>query len=235
MGGVAGAIHVVQGPYAIAEGFPPTYRGLYGDGYLAVMHFDIIGTGDPTAGLGFMPGGVVVNSETTTAPVLWDFDEIEQPSTWSDTCCLDATVDTTPDDEILPGENVTIAGSGFAPSTQYDVWIVPYTEDSVVAEGQTLATLGAPGMVNTVTSDAIGDFVATVWQVPQDPGLICSLYEIVVDNGDGVYMACDDGLDALGLREWGFHIWPEALTITLLSLGMVGLGGYYAVRRRRAS
>jgi hypothetical protein len=150
--------------------------------------------------------------------------------------CEPPVVESVPGDLFYPGADVSIEGSGFAASTRYNVWIVPYTEDSHVAEGDSLAGLGGPGMVGTVTTEPDGSIPPTViWQVPDDPALICTYYEIVVDDGDCVYNNCNDALDAVALNEWGFHIIPEAMTIILLSSGLVGLGGYYGLRRRKNS
>lgn len=188
--------------------------------------------GDCTTSLVFAAGSILA-STPPSHPLEVDWQN------GSFTCgepCEPPVVESVPGDQFIPGADVGIEGSGFAASTQYCVWIVPYTEDSHVAEGDNLAGLGGPGMVGTVTTEPDGSIPPTViWQVPNDPGLICTYYEIVVDDGDGVYNNCNDALDAVALNEWGFHIWPEAMTIILLSSGLVGLGGYYGLRRRKNS
>jgi hypothetical protein len=46
-------------------------------------------------------------------------------------------------------------------------------------------------------------------------------------------MPDEDGLDAVACDVYGFHIVPEALSLILLSTGLIGLGGYYRLRRRK--
>jgi len=76
-----------------------------------------------------------------------------------------------------------------------------------------------------------------VWHVPE--GLYCTTWEIVADKqGPGygdpdTYNAEWDGLDAIATDVGGFHIYPEGLTIILVALGLVAVGGYLVVRRRR--
>ena len=141
-----------------------------------------------------------------------------------------------PQDEFLPGEELWIYGEGFASETEYNVWIVPYNECAYVREGDVLAGLGGPGNVVTITTEADGSISpAFIYTIPlDDPDMhYCTHWEIVVDNDDGIYHELDDGLDALAYDEWGFHIYPEAMTIVLFSVGLVGLGGYYTLRRRK--
>ena len=199
-------------------------------GTFATICFTVVGVGVSPIDLGNVqvvdPAGGQIPPERT---------DIRNGQVTVEGDCLYPTVDTHPDDEIALGENVTIIGSGFAGNTTYDVWIVPYAPGSVVAEGDALAPLGGPGLVSPVGSDGSGSIAAIVWSVPNNPALVGNYYEIVVDDGDGVYNACNDALDAVGLADFGFHIYPEALTITLFSMGIVGLGGFYALRRRRGS
>jgi len=166
-------------------------------------------------------------------------------------------------DEFLPCEWVWVWGSGFDFCQTYTIWIQPYgpygdlLEPSVV-EGQPLDPGAvppgfppencllldplpvdwAPGWVE-VHIDEAGTFgPVPIWHVD---GKYCELWEIVADKTDaeatnpGFYGSNEDGLDAAALEEWGFHIYPEGLTIILLSLGLVAVGGYLVVRRRRGA
>ncbi|MGB2799080.1 MAG: cohesin domain-containing protein [Dehalococcoidia bacterium] len=95
-----------------------------------------------------------------------------------------------------------------------------------------------PGWVD-VHIDEDGKFgPVPIWHVD---GEYCELWEIVADKIDidatnpGFYGSNEDGLDAACIGEWGFHIYPEGLTIILLSLGLVAVGGYLVVRRRKGA
>ncbi|MDY6892442.1 MAG: hypothetical protein SVO26_01830 [Chloroflexota bacterium] len=139
-----------------------------------------------------------------------------------------------PQDEFLPGEELWIYGEGYNQNESYDVWVVPYTECTHVREGDVLSNLGEWGYITTVTTAEDGSIPPLhILQIPGDSSLICTHWEIVVDNGDGIYQEVDDGLDAMACDEWGFHIYPEAMTIVLFSLGLASLGGYYTLHRRK--
>ena len=128
----------------------------------------------------------------------------------------------------------------------YTIWIQPYgpygdMPDPSVVDGQVLDPALCPpgfppeGIPIEVHIGEDGKFgPVAIWHVD---GEYCELWEIVADKFDegtvGVYDADWDGLDAACLGEWGFHIYPEGLTIILLSLGLVAVGGYILVVRRR--
>jgi len=110
-----------------------------------------------------------------------------------------------------------------------------------------LCPLGFPpgGEPIEVETDGDGRFgPIPIWQVPEDPTLKCTLWEIVADRmnvepyddcNEGFYNEAEDGSDAVACSEWGFHIYPEAFTIILLSVGLAGLGGYFVARRRKGT
>jgi len=165
------------------------------------------------------------------------------------------------DDQFKYCEWVWVWGSGFEESQTYKIWIQAYGEGTSVVEGQVLLATEppcppvfppdgtapppvpepggwVPGWVE-VHIDADGTFgPVPVWHVP-DPGLYCTWWEIVADKqgagyGDpDTYNAEWDGLDAIATDVGGFHIYPEGLTIILVALGLVAVGGYLVVRRRR--
>lgn len=145
--------------------------------------------------------------------------------------------------EFNLGDDVFIQGSGFLPDKDYNVWIVPYDECTQVKEGQDLSDLRGPGMVCTIKTGPDGSISSDkpIWQVPPgddpDDPQPCTYWEIVVDDGDGIFNGAKDGLDACCCDEWGFHIYPELPTAALFGIGLIGLigvGGFVGLRRRRA-
>ena len=157
-----------------------------------------------------------------------------------------------PFDEFGLGEWVWAWGCGFEHSKWYRIWIQPYSEvPCSVEEGQELDPELCPpgfppdGIPIEFETDGDGRFgPIPIWQVPEDTNLICTLWEIVADRmnvepyddyNEGFYNEAEDGLDAVTCGEWGFHIYPEAFTIILLSVGLAGLGGYFVVRRRKGA
>ena len=151
-----------------------------------------------------------------------------------------------PQDEFAPCEWVWVYGEGFGECQEYEIYIQPYDECHSVVEGQPLdhslsVPLGYPDAAGSVKIriEPDGTF-GPVALFHVEKGFYCTLWEIVADkigpdHQAGVYNCAEDGLDAVACDEWGFHIWPEAMTITLLSAGLVGLGGYYGLRRRKDS
>ncbi len=152
-----------------------------------------------------------------------------------------------PKDQIPPCEWVYVWGYGFEFCQDYEIYIQPYEECHSVVEGQVLdhtlsAALGYPDPGTGPVIVHIGEDgtfgPVKLFDVPE--GLYCTYWEIVADkigagHEAGIYNACEDGLDAVACDEYGFHIVPEALTLILLSTGLVGLGGYYGLRRKRSS
>jgi len=55
------------------------------------------------------------------------------------------------------------------------------------------------------------------------------------DHQEGINSYAEDGLDAIACDKCAFHIVPQAFTLILLSTGLVGLRGYYGLRRKRSS
>ena len=162
-------------------------------------------------------------------------------------------------DEFQPCEWVWIWGWDFDYCKTYTIWIQPYGEGTSVVDGQPLNPADCPpgfppvdpmdmpvpcppdwvpGWVE-VHIDTDGTFgPVPIWHVD---GEYCELWEIVADKTDdlatnpGFYGSNEDGLDAAATDAWGFHIYPEGLTIILLSLGLAAVGGYLVVRRRKGT
>ena len=131
-------------------------------------------------------------------------------------------------------EDVYIKGSGFTGNTYYDVWVVPYEECTYVKEGDNLNDLGGPGKVTTIKTDALGKISPmNIGPVPvNDP---TTYWEIVVDDGNGIFNGAEDGLIACCCGERGFNIYPELPTTVLFGIGLVGLAsvsGLVVLRRR---
>ena len=145
-----------------------------------------------------------------------------------------------PKDDFLPGEDVYVWGTGFMAGMEYMIYIQPYVPNTEVYEGQPLdAGAGAPlGYMTPLVVVANADgTIDPQYLFTAAPEHICMYWEIVADamgaGYPGIYNAADDGLDAVALEDYGFHVIPEALTIILLGGGLAGLGGYVAARRRR--
>ena len=165
-------------------------------------------------------------------------------------------------DQFKGCEWIYVWGYGFQHCQWYRIWIQPYGPSDFypagpsVVEGQMLDPAlcppgfdpfnPQPGMIVEVHIDEDGKFgPVPVWHVPEDPALICTLWEIVADKmnvpmaktlyNEGFYNEAEDGLDAAALGEYGFHIYPEGLTIVLLSLGLAAVVGYLVVRRRKGA
>jgi hypothetical protein len=146
-----------------------------------------------------------------------------------------------PLDDFAPGQDVCVWGSGFLPDMDYKIYIQPYQEGVAVAEGDTL-TAGAAALLGyteiTVPANPDGT-LGPVYLFTAAEEHICYYWEIVADDlggaCPGVYNEAEDGLDAVSLNDYGFHVVPEALTIILLGGGLAGLGGYVAARRRKSS
>jgi hypothetical protein len=160
-----------------------------------------------------------------------------------------------PRDEFVPCEWVWVWGYGFEYCQWYEIYIQPYAEGVSVAPGQPLdhalsAPLGYPegprGVLVHVAEDG------TIGPVPlfhASEEHICMYWEIVADKvpappgedgedtatNPGIYDPNEDALDAVALDEYGFHVFPEALTIMLFGVGLASLSGYVLVRKRKSA
>ena len=145
-------------------------------------------------------------------------------------------------DEYTIGETVYASGSGFAPSSSVDVYIV---EDLAWSDGMPIPPdLSSDGM-NTVPTDATGNLTATnVWPPP----LVAGEYDLVFDaNQNGVYDAAVDCVDhpdhpgfvVLPPLPVGGEAYPVnkfALLAPWIGLAMLLIGSitWLTLRRRRA-
>jgi len=131
-------------------------------------------------------------------------------------------------DSFVPSDIVYVKGSGYAPSTAYDLYIV---EDKATwTTGDSLVRV--PGTATTITSDGSGNVPpTTVW----NPGLTPGKYDIVVDtNGNGKY---DDGepLDNNDIVQTaGFLVIPEYLLGAIMGLaGCFAAFGVFRISKRK--
>ncbi len=119
-------------------------------------------------------------------------------------------------------------GSGYAPSTEYDLYIV---NDSLWVDGTLIPNSAIH--VN-VTSDPSGKLQPTViWTAP----LTLGNYDIIVDvNANGRYDLSIDAIDDNDIVTAGFFVVPEYLLGTVMGLGgCFAAFGAYGLYRRRGS
>ena len=151
-------------------------------------------------------------------------------------------------DQFKGCEWIYVWGYGFQHCQWYRIWIQPYNVGANVTEGQELLPDQCPtgfpqdGTWVEVHIDEDGKFgPVPIWHVQ---GELYIPWEIVADKmnvepGDDydedIYNTDEDGLDAVACGEWGFHIYPEGLTIVLVSLGLAAVGGYLVVRRHKGT
>ncbi len=122
-------------------------------------------------------------------------------------------------DTFLPLEEVYARGSGFAPSTTYNVYVVEDIEtwiDHMPIPSRVSST------TETITSDTDGNIAATrLWSAP----IVQGKYDIVVDyNGDGIYDSETDALDSSEIQVTaGFDVIPEAPWVAVVALGSLAI------------
>jgi hypothetical protein len=158
-------------------------------------------------------------------------------------------------DDFVPCQDVYVWGQGFMPGMEYRMYIQPYVPGVEVHENQVLdPAAGAPLGYSPIDVVAAADgTIGPQLLFHAEEQHICMYWEIVADKVEGpcedippigcagigsatnpgVYMPNEDGLDAVACDVYGFHIVPEALSLILLSTGLIGLGGYYRLRRRK--
>ena len=104
----------------------------------------------------------------------------------------------------IPGDNVSVMGSGLSPITTYKIWIQP----DLVGEGDALdASKDPSGLQEVITTDEDGNFSNTlIWPIPSNESIANETfdkYDIVVDKtglGEGIYNIADDGMDTVNLK-----------------------------------
>lgn len=132
-------------------------------------------------------------------------------------------------DTFVLSDEVYATGTGYQPSTTYDVYLV---EDVTWVDGMAIPP-GVPGTATSISSDATGDVPATLlWSGP----LVAGKYDIVVDvDGDGLYYAEADALDDNDIEVTaGFFVIPEFWLGTILGLaGCFAAFGVFHVSKRK--
>ncbi|MBS7631197.1 fibronectin type III domain-containing protein [Candidatus Bathyarchaeota archaeon] len=125
------------------------------------------------------------------------------------------------------GEDVYVKGGGYAPSTEYVVYIV--------ADADWMDGMAIPANVawKYITTDSTGNLPRdAVWPNPLSAGK----YDIIVDvNKNDVYDEAVDALDDFDVKTAGFFVIPEYWLGTVLGLTgcFAALGAYYMSKRGR--
>ncbi|MFC1944504.1 hypothetical protein ACFLX5_03300 [Chloroflexota bacterium] len=139
-------------------------------------------------------------------------------------------------DQFMPGEGVYIKASGLEGSTGYTISI----QDDPVDEGDALVLDENPSTATPklVPTEPDGSLPATlIWAIPPDAPVTYDEWDIIIDRQDdgdntGKYNSASDGIDSLALVGFVAPV-PELSTIILLGAGLMGLSGYFALRRHR--
>ena len=131
-------------------------------------------------------------------------------------------------DMFTPDQVVNVGGSGLLPETIYNIWI----QDDQVNENDPLVADEDPSeSPETVTTDTNGDFEKTpIWSIPEDAKVTHHSYDIVVDDGDNIYNAGDDGIDSADVAGIVAPV-PELTSFSLVSAGLLGLFGLILKKR----
>lgn len=132
-------------------------------------------------------------------------------------------------DTFQLSDDVYATGTGYAPSTTYDVYLV---EDVTWVDGMAIPPR-VLGTTASISSDATGNVPATLlWSDP----LVLGKYDIVVDvDGDGLYYAESDALDDNDIDVTaGFFVIPEFWLGTILGLaGCFAAFGVFRLSKRQ--
>ena len=134
-------------------------------------------------------------------------------------------------DSFNVGEAVYVMGTGYTPSTIYNIYVVydlDWTDKLAIPTR-------IPGTATQVSSDLSGNIPPTeAWSLPQTLGK----YDIMVDvNNNGIY---DQGIDALDDSDVqitaGLSVIPEYRLAALLGFtGLTTLEAFYLSKRRRSA
>jgi hypothetical protein len=234
----------------VLASWPPLYPGISGAGYFCDIHFDVIGAPGSSSPIE-LTNGLIANELGMPVESTWTGTVVEV-SIPTEKMLISGIMEAdcnqppyppgfVPCDEFVPCQDVYVWGCGFIPGMEYMIYIQPYEEGVAVAEGQPLDPAGGDPLGYTpmpVVAEPDGT-IGPVLLFHASEEHICMYWEIVADamgaGQPGMYNAADDGLDAVALNEYGFHIVPEALTIILLGGGLAGLGSYVAARRRKGA
>lgn len=120
-------------------------------------------------------------------------------------------------DDFVSGEPVYVNGTGYAPMTTYDLYVVEDVTDW--SNGMWIPARVLNTAIN-ITADEFGTIApAVVWNDPQTTGL----YDIIIDvNRNGAYDAGTDVLDSNDVQLTAGFVVPElTLAMALASLFMI--------------
>ena len=187
---------------------------------------------------------VQVNAGTSPGTTITNYATIDSDQTPPTTvnkqttvCSVGVTVESADSfgatkDTFQLGESVYAKGSGYAPSTTYDLYVV---SDTTWTDGMAIPTR-VPGTAINVTTDGTGAIAYSNLEGSGTPpaliwaSSVVGKYDIVVDvNGNGQY---DAGIDALDANiDVGFETIPEFPTIAIPALIVLGI--IFLMFRRR--
>ena len=145
-----------------------------------------------------------------------------------------------PKNQFLPGEDVYVKGSGLLGSPVVGTNYLIYIQPDPVVEGQALVAASDPSMAQELVNiGPAGTFGPTlIWAACAGPQ---TNWDIVVDQQNdggntGKFNQASDGIDDATVVGFVAPV-PERSTIVLLSIGFLGLVGWFGMRswRRRSS
>jgi len=168
---------------------------------------------------------------TNVVPVTWT---IDGDQTWVNLVAVTEVIscDASGDEKnaFAPGEIVYVKGYGFAPGT-YNLWI---QADGLVPEGGNDISGSDPSAIQeTVQIGPDGILpVTAIWDILSSASPTAEDWDIIVDDGDGVYNAAADGIDKATSVGFVAPV-PELPALALFGIGLVGLVGYLGIGHRK--
>jgi len=251
---VDGWIEMGPGDWLILQSPAFPTLSVTGEGYMAELHFHVIGTACETSPIDFV-GGILSDEYAVEIPATWVGGSVHvyAPRQVVSGTAVDGngggrgrgSADNTlpyppgfePCDEFVPCEWVWVWGYGFEFCQWYEIYIQPYEECHSVVEGQELdhmlsEPLGYPPVepirVHVAEDGTIGPI--ELFHVPE--GLECTYWEIVADkipppagnDGDIGTMPGIYNSDEDGLDAIACEEWGFHIIPEALTIVLVGVG-----------
>ena len=142
---------------------------------------------------------------------------------------------------FIPGEDVYVRGKGLSERSEYRIWIqeepVNESKPALIPEEDPSYDPSKADSLELVATDENGDFVPTlIWNISLDAPVTHEQWDIVVDKqGDpytGIYNEDSDGIDSATTFGITAPV-PELTTMTLISVGLIGIVGYSRYAKKR--